>query len=74
MHLSRLIQRAAEGEEIVIVGGKIPIARLTAIPMPVKRKFGAYRGEFEVPNGLFEPLPESELAAFEGQSPKPPET
>jgi antitoxin (DNA-binding transcriptional repressor) of toxin-antitoxin stability system len=65
--LSRLIQRAAAGEEIVIVRGKTPVARLTAIqPRPVKRKFGAYRGEFEVPDGFFDPLPESELAAFEG--------
>ena len=67
-HLSRLILRAAAGEEIVIVRGKTPVARLTAIPpQPVKRKFGAYRGEFEVPDSFFEPLPESELAAFEGR-------
>ena len=67
-HLSRLIQRAAAGEEIVIVRGKIPVARLTAIPpQSVKRQFGAYSGEFEVPNGFFEPLPEDELAAFEGE-------
>jgi antitoxin (DNA-binding transcriptional repressor) of toxin-antitoxin stability system len=67
-HLSRLILRAAAGEEIVIVRGKTPVARLTAIPpQGVKRKFGAYRGEFEVPDGFFEPLPEDELAAFEGE-------
>jgi antitoxin (DNA-binding transcriptional repressor) of toxin-antitoxin stability system len=67
-HLSRLILRAAAGEDIVIVRGKTPVARLTAIqPPPVKRRFGAYRGEFEVPKGFFEPLPESELAAFEGE-------
>jgi antitoxin (DNA-binding transcriptional repressor) of toxin-antitoxin stability system len=67
-HLSRLIQRAEAGEEIVIVRGKIPVARLTAIPQqPVKRRFGAYRGEFEVPDSFFEPLPEDELAAFEGE-------
>jgi antitoxin (DNA-binding transcriptional repressor) of toxin-antitoxin stability system len=67
-HLSRLIQRAAAGEEIVIVRGRTPVARLTAIPpRPVKRKFGAYRGEFEVPDTFFDPLPEIELAAFEGE-------
>jgi antitoxin (DNA-binding transcriptional repressor) of toxin-antitoxin stability system len=67
-HLSRLILRAAAGEEIVIVRGKTPVARLTAIPpQPVKRRFGAYRGEIEVPEGFFDPLPESELAAFEGE-------
>ncbi len=66
-HLSRLIQRAAAGEEIVIVRGKTPVARLTAAPpQRHKRKFGAYRGEFEVPDDFFEPLPEDALAAFEG--------
>jgi antitoxin (DNA-binding transcriptional repressor) of toxin-antitoxin stability system len=67
-HLSRLILRAAAGEEIVIVRGKTPVARLTAIPpQGAKRKFGAYRGEFEVPDGFFDPLPEEELQAFEGE-------
>jgi hypothetical protein len=32
---------------------------LTAIPArEVKRKFGAYRGAFEVPDSFFDPLPE----------------
>jgi len=67
-HLSRLILRAAAGEEIVIVRGKTPVARLTAIPpQAVKREFGAYRGEFEVPDAFFDPLPERDLAAFEGE-------
>ena len=47
--------------------GKTPVARLTALPPhPVKRRFGAYRGEFEVPDSFFDPLPERELDAFEG--------
>jgi antitoxin (DNA-binding transcriptional repressor) of toxin-antitoxin stability system len=67
-HLSRLIERAAAREEIVILRGKIPVARLTAITSkPTKRRFGAYRGEFEVPASFFDPLPEAELAAFEGK-------
>jgi antitoxin (DNA-binding transcriptional repressor) of toxin-antitoxin stability system len=67
-HLSRLIERAAAGEEIVILRGKIPVARLTAIQsQQSKRRFGAYRGEFEVPESFFDPLPEEELKAFEGE-------
>ena len=67
-HLSRLIARAAAGEEIVILRGKTPVARLTGIQRtPAKRTFGAYRGEFEVPDSFFEPLPEEELKAFEGE-------
>ena len=47
-HLSRLIARAAAGEEIIILHGKTPVARLTAISRePTKRRFGAYRGEFD---------------------------
>ena len=62
-----LIERAAEGEEIIIVRGKTPVARLTALASkPAKRRFGAYRGEFEVPASFFDPLPEAELDAFEG--------
>ena len=67
-HLSRLIARAAAGEEIIILHGKTPVARLTAISRePTKRRFGAYRGEFEVPESFFDPLPEEELRAFEGE-------
>jgi antitoxin (DNA-binding transcriptional repressor) of toxin-antitoxin stability system len=67
-HLSRLIERAAAGEEIVILRGKTPVARLTAIASKrPKRRFGAYRGEFEVPASFFDPLPEEELEAFEGK-------
>jgi antitoxin (DNA-binding transcriptional repressor) of toxin-antitoxin stability system len=53
--LEDLIRRAADGEEIVIVRGKTPVARLTALASkPAKRRFGAYRGEFEVPESFFE--------------------
>lgn len=66
-HLSRLIARVAAGEEVVILRGKTPVARLTAIaPAASRRKFGAYRGEFEVPASFFESLPDVELLAFEG--------
>ena len=67
-HLSRLVARAAAGEEIIILRGKTPVARLMAIASkPSQRRFGAYRGEFEVPDAFFEPLPEAELEAFEGE-------
>lgn len=31
-HLSRLINEALRGEEIIIARGKVPLARLTALP------------------------------------------
>jgi prevent-host-death family protein len=67
-HLSRLIERAAAGEEIVILRGKTPVARLTSIARDAsRRKFGAYSGEFEIPSSFFEPLSDAELQAFEGE-------
>jgi antitoxin (DNA-binding transcriptional repressor) of toxin-antitoxin stability system len=67
-HLSRLIARAAAGEEIIILHGKTPVARLMAISRePTKRRFGACRGEFEMPETFFDPLPDEELRAFEGE-------
>jgi prevent-host-death family protein len=67
-NLSKLIARAQAGELIVICKGKTPVARLTAIaPQKSKRRFGAYKGEFTVPESFFDPLPEEELAAWEGE-------
>jgi hypothetical protein len=37
------------------------------MPKPSKRRFGAYRGEFEVPDSFFDPLPAEEFAASEGE-------
>ena len=66
-NLSKLIARAEAGEEIVILRGKTPVTKLTAIAPPAsKRKFGAYRGEFTVPDSFFDPLPEDELDGWEG--------
>lgn len=46
-HLSRLIQRALAGEEIVIAKAGEPLVRLTPAKaaMPGKRKLGDMRGE-----------------------------
>jgi prevent-host-death family protein len=66
--LSRLIKRVEAGEEIVIARGDKPVARLTpAGPPPMKkRKPGAWKGKFTLPDSFFDPLPEEELAAWEG--------
>jgi prevent-host-death family protein len=66
-HLSRLIERAEAGEEVVIARGKIPVVRLVPISMPkVERRFGAMKGKATVSAGFFEPLPEEELAGWDG--------
>jgi prevent-host-death family protein len=65
-NLSKLIEQAAAGEEIIIARAGKPVARLTAIePIPRRRRFGALKGRARVDERFFEPLPEAELAAWE---------
>ncbi len=64
--LSRLIERACRGEEIVIARGKKPVVRLVAIEDKTgQRKPGALRGKLKVGPEFFEPLPPEELEAWE---------
>ena len=64
--LSRLIEKAERGEEVIIARGKRPVVRLVPIEKPLgKRQPGMFKGEFEVGPSFFEPLPDSELEAWE---------
>jgi prevent-host-death family protein len=63
--LSRLIERACRGEEIVIARGKKPVVRLVAIEdKQGRRKPGILRGKLKVGPEFFEPLPKEELDAW----------
>jgi prevent-host-death family protein len=63
--LSRLIERACRGEEIVIARGKKPVVRLVAIEDAQRqRKPGILRGKLKVGPEFFEPLPKEELDAW----------
>ncbi len=64
-HLSKLIERAERGEEIVIARRNTPGAQLVALSPPGARKFGAMRGQAKVTKAFFEPLSDAELAAWE---------
>ena len=66
--LSKLVARAEAGEEIVIARGDKPVAKIVPVDADVKqrRKPGAWKGRFTVPDSVFDPLPEEELRAFEG--------
>ena len=65
-NLSRLIEKAERGEEVIIARGKKPVVRLTPVkPAPKKRTPGLFRGEFEVTSAFFEPLPSEEMAGWE---------
>jgi prevent-host-death family protein len=56
--LSQLVDRAANGEEIVIARAGRPVARLVAWrPRPVQRKPGRMRGRIRVGRDFDAPLP-----------------
>jgi prevent-host-death family protein len=64
-HLSRLLNRVAAGEEIVISRAGRPIARIVPIAATVPRQLGRDVGVFAVPEDFDQALPEDLLAAFE---------
>jgi prevent-host-death family protein len=66
-NLSKLIEKAEAGEEVVIARGDKPAVKLVPVAKKhPKRRPGAYKGEFTVPDSFFDELPEEELAAWEG--------
>jgi len=70
-NLSKLIERAEGGEEIVIARGKKPVARLVPMGVPAhlrrRRAFGLLKGRLKLPDSFFfDTLPEDELKLWEG--------
>jgi prevent-host-death family protein len=63
-HLSRLLEKVAAGEEIVISKRGKPVARLCPIDPPRARVPGLLSGK--VGDEFFDPLPDEELEAWEG--------
>ena len=57
-HLSRLLERVALGEEVIIAKAGKPVAKLVSITRGrLKFKFGSAKGEFVVPDDFNDPLP-----------------
>jgi prevent-host-death family protein len=65
-HLSRLLERVALGEEVVIAKAGKPVAKLVAVHQPKTRIFGSAKGEFVVPDNFDAPDPEIERLFHEG--------
>jgi antitoxin (DNA-binding transcriptional repressor) of toxin-antitoxin stability system len=65
-NLSRLIEDACAGEDVVIARGKVPVVRIVPVKAAARgRKFGALKGRAKADEKFFEPLPADELAAWE---------
>ena len=66
--LSRLVDEAAAGKDVIIARGGKPIARLTSLkPAPNKIRFGVLKGKVKVAKDFDAPLPDEVLAQFEGR-------
>jgi len=64
-NLSRLIEAACAGEEVVIARGRTPVVRLIPVEARApKRRFGSMRGRARVTDAFFEPLSDVELKAW----------
>ena len=65
-HLSRLIEQACEGEEIIIARDDQPLVRLQPLRgKKGQRKPGSMKGKLTLGPEFFEPLPEDELKHWE---------
>ena len=65
-NLSRLIERACAGDDVVIARGDTPVVRLVPVgPVKGRRRPGSLRGKLVVGPAFFEPLPDDELDAWE---------
>jgi prevent-host-death family protein len=65
--LSHLVDRALEGDEVVITRHGRAVARLVpASRVRASRRLGALRGKIRVSKDFDAPLPDEVLALFEG--------
>lgn len=65
-HLSRLLEQAHAGQEIILAKAGKPYARLMPLaPEPQRRQPGRLAGKLDP--AFFEPLPDAELDAWEGR-------
>lgn len=71
-HLSKLLDRAHAGEEIVLAKAGIPYAKLVPYRDPAKpkprRQPGGLKVTGDIPDSVwFDPLPEDEIELWEGK-------
>ena len=67
-HLSRYVERVIAGETVVLCRRNQPVAEIRPLrpQRTAPRPFGLAKGAFSVPPSFLDPLPEDEIAAFEG--------
>ncbi|MGA6981631.1 MAG: type II toxin-antitoxin system Phd/YefM family antitoxin [Candidatus Sulfotelmatobacter sp.] len=66
-HFSRLLERVAMGEEVIIAKAGTPVAKLVAVnETSKKRVFGSAKGDFTVPDNFNDPDPDIEDLFYNG--------
>jgi prevent-host-death family protein len=68
-HLSKLVDLAAAGQDIVIARAGKPVARLTTIEQPKRKSvvYGLLEGKGWIADDFDDPLPEEIQKYFEGR-------
>ena len=64
-HLSKLLERVAAGEEVMIAKSGVPVARLVPAAPTQERHLGTEQGRVFVADDFDAPLPKDVLKAFE---------
>lgn len=73
-HLSRLINRVLEGEEITVTRGKEPVIKLVPVEARIRKRQLGWLAHMVTPgndplaDGFWDPLPADELALWNGES------
>ncbi|MDT8439921.1 MAG: type II toxin-antitoxin system prevent-host-death family antitoxin [Wenzhouxiangellaceae bacterium] len=65
--LSKLVEAAVAGEEVIIARAGKPVARLSALEKPAhKRRLGILDGKITIPEDFNAPLPDEVIESFYG--------
>ncbi len=69
-NLSRYLAELTPGEPLILCNRNRPVAELRLLPKKAVRKprIGVAKGQFEIPDSFFEPLPDEILKAFMGET------
>ena len=66
--LSKLVEQAAAGKDVVIARGGKPIARLTRLDLPKRKiKFGVLKGKIKIAADFDAALPDDVIAQFDAR-------
>lgn len=66
-NLSRLLAQVEAGEDVVIARNGKPVARLVGVQKRGRPQPDVLKGKVVIPDSFFDPLPEEELALWEGR-------